>query len=149
MVRLILDSSAGGYPVVIGTNVQRELRNGGGVVFVGVDVASHVGVYVAHVQGADLCALARELQTQRIRERPFRRLGGAVGAGPGDAQPGQRRQDVQHRAVALRGQLGRRLTIHTLPDLHFVHDNSTVRGIEMSRLIDEANATRAKDADEN
>jgi ribosome-binding factor A len=49
----------------------------------------------------------------------------------------------------LRGQLGRRLTIHTLPDLHFVHDNSTVRGIEMSRLIDEANASRAKDADEN
>jgi len=48
----------------------------------------------------------------------------------------------------LRGQLGRRLSIHTLPDLHFVHDNSTVRGIEMSRLIDEANATRAKDADD-
>ncbi|MFJ9533869.1 30S ribosome-binding factor RbfA [Herbaspirillum sp. NPDC101396] len=49
----------------------------------------------------------------------------------------------------LRGQLGRRLTIHTLPELHFVHDNSTARGIEMSRLIDEANATRAKDADES
>jgi ribosome-binding factor A len=43
----------------------------------------------------------------------------------------------------LRTQLGRRLTIHTLPELHFVHDNSTARGIEMSRLIDEANATRA------
>jgi 3-dehydroquinate synthase len=27
LVRLILDSSAGGYPVVIGVNVQRELRN--------------------------------------------------------------------------------------------------------------------------
>ncbi len=27
MVRLILDSSAGGYPVLIGTNLQRELRN--------------------------------------------------------------------------------------------------------------------------
>jgi len=49
----------------------------------------------------------------------------------------------------LRTQLGRRLTIHTLPELHFVHDNSTARGIEMSRLIDEANATRAKDADED
>lgn len=45
----------------------------------------------------------------------------------------------------LRTQLGRRLTIHTLPELHFVHDNSTARGMEMSRLIDEANATRAKD----
>jgi len=46
----------------------------------------------------------------------------------------------------LRMQLGRRLTIHTLPELHFVHDTSTVRGIEMSRLITEANATRAKDS---
>jgi ribosome-binding factor A len=48
----------------------------------------------------------------------------------------------------LRMQLGRRLTIHTLPELHFVHDTSTVRGIEMSRLIAEANATRAKDAED-
>jgi ribosome-binding factor A len=49
----------------------------------------------------------------------------------------------------IRGQLGRRLTIHTLPELHFVHDTSTSRGMELSRLIDEANATRAKDADES
>ncbi|CAN5264647.1 30S ribosome-binding factor RbfA [soil metagenome] len=48
----------------------------------------------------------------------------------------------------IRGQLGRRLTIHTLPELHFVHDTSTARGMELSRLIDEANANRAKDADE-
>ncbi|MEC5215473.1 ribosome-binding factor A [Actimicrobium sp. GrIS 1.19] len=45
----------------------------------------------------------------------------------------------------IRGQLGRRLTVHTLPELHFVHDTSTSRGIELSRLIDEANATRSKD----
>jgi ribosome-binding factor A len=48
----------------------------------------------------------------------------------------------------IRNQLGRRLTIHTIPELHFVHDTSTVRGMELSKLIDEANATRAKDADE-
>lgn len=48
----------------------------------------------------------------------------------------------------IRGQLGRRLTIHTLPELHFVHDTSASRGMELSRLIDEANASRAKDADE-
>ncbi|ABR88918.1 Ribosome-binding factor A [compost metagenome] len=48
----------------------------------------------------------------------------------------------------IRGQLGRRLTIHTLPELHFVHDTSTARGIEMSKLIDEANASRAKDAED-
>lgn len=51
-------------------------------------------------------------------------------------------------ASFLRMQLGRRLKIHTLPELHFVHDTSTVRGIEMSRLIAEANATRAKDAED-
>jgi ribosome-binding factor A len=47
----------------------------------------------------------------------------------------------------IRGQLGKRLHIHTLPQLHFVHDTSTSRGIEMSRLIDQANATRAADAE--
>ncbi len=52
---------------------------------------------------------------------------------------------LKKAAGFLRTQLGRRLSIHTLPELHFVHDNSTARGIEMSRLIDEANATRAKD----
>lgn len=48
----------------------------------------------------------------------------------------------------IRNQLGRRLTIHTIPELHFVHDISPARGMELSKLIDEANATRAKDADE-
>jgi len=51
-------------------------------------------------------------------------------------------------AKFIRGQLGRRLTIHTTPELHFVHDTSTSRGVAMSKLIDEANATRAKDADD-
>ena len=51
-----------------------------------------------------------------------------------------------HKAAGyIRIQLGKRLSIHTLPELHFVHDTSTARGIQMSRLIDEANATRAKD----
>ena len=48
----------------------------------------------------------------------------------------------------LRVQLGKRLSIHTLPELHFVHDTSTSRGSALSRLIDQANATRALDADE-
>jgi ribosome-binding factor A len=47
----------------------------------------------------------------------------------------------------LRNLLGKRLHIHTLPALHFVHDTSTSRGMEMSALIDAANATRAKDDD--
>jgi ribosome-binding factor A len=49
----------------------------------------------------------------------------------------------------IRGQLGRRLTIHTTPELHFVHDTSTARGIELSKLIDEANASRARDFDQD
>jgi ribosome-binding factor A len=45
----------------------------------------------------------------------------------------------------LRNQLGKRLHIHTLPQLHFVHDTSTMRGMAMSALIDQANATRSLD----
>ncbi|HWT71129.1 MAG TPA: 30S ribosome-binding factor RbfA [Oxalicibacterium sp.] len=55
---------------------------------------------------------------------------------------------LQAASGYLRKELGRRLTIHTLPELHFVHDTSTARGIEMSKLIDEANASRAADAEE-
>jgi ribosome-binding factor A len=49
----------------------------------------------------------------------------------------------------LRNQLGKRLHIHTLPQLHFLHDVSAARGMAMSALIDKANATRAADADED
>jgi ribosome-binding factor A len=52
---------------------------------------------------------------------------------------------LQTASGFIRNQLGKRLHIHTLPELHFVHDTSTIRGMEMSKLIDEANATRAKD----
>ena len=47
----------------------------------------------------------------------------------------------------MRGQLGKRLHIHTLPMLHFVHDTSTARGMELSLLIDQANSTRSLDDD--
>jgi ribosome-binding factor A len=47
----------------------------------------------------------------------------------------------------IRNVLGKRLHIHTLPQLHFVHDTSTARGMEMSLLIDAANASRAADAE--
>jgi ribosome-binding factor A len=48
----------------------------------------------------------------------------------------------------IRGQLGRRLTIHTIPELHFVYDTSTARGMQLSKLIDEANATRSRDPEQ-
>jgi ribosome-binding factor A len=41
----------------------------------------------------------------------------------------------------LRMHLGKCLHIHTLPQLHFVHDTSTMNGIAMSKLIDQAMAT--------
>jgi ribosome-binding factor A len=40
----------------------------------------------------------------------------------------------------LRRELGKRLHIHTLPELHFVYDNSIEHGASMSLLIDQANA---------
>ncbi|HVK94842.1 MAG TPA: 30S ribosome-binding factor RbfA [Noviherbaspirillum sp.] len=55
-----------------------------------------------------------------------------------------------HKAAGfIRGQLGRRLTIHTTPEIHFVHDVSPARGMELSKLIDEANATRSKDSEQD
>ena len=54
---------------------------------------------------------------------------------------------LQSSSGYVRGLLGKRLHIHTLPQLHFVHDTSTSRGMEMSLLIDKANATRAADAE--
>lgn len=40
----------------------------------------------------------------------------------------------------LRRELGRRIHIHTLPELHFIYDNSIEHGASMSLLIDQANA---------
>ncbi|MBS1187769.1 MAG: ribosome-binding factor [Burkholderiaceae bacterium] len=57
-------------------------------------------------------------------------------------------EGLSRSAGFLRNQLGKRLHIHTLPQLTFVHDMSTVRGMAISSLIDQANASRAKDADE-
>ncbi|SDV47624.1 30S ribosome-binding factor RbfA [Chitinasiproducens palmae] len=45
----------------------------------------------------------------------------------------------------LHNLLFKRLRIHTVPTLHFFHDRTIERAVEMSQLIDRANATRAKD----
>ena len=52
-------------------------------------------------------------------------------------------EGLRHSAGFMRSQLGRRVRIHTNPELRFVHDTSVSRGVELSRLIDEANAKRA------
>jgi len=46
----------------------------------------------------------------------------------------------------LRMHLGKVLHIHTLPQLHFVHDNSTMNGMAMSKLIDLAIASNTTEA---
>jgi ribosome-binding factor A len=65
---------------------------------------------------------------------------------PDDAETVARTRTGLARAAGfLRGQLGRRVRIHTTPELRFVHDTSTAHGIEMSKLIDEAVSRRAED----
>lgn len=54
-----------------------------------------------------------------------------------------------HRASGfLRRELGRRIRIHTLPELHFHYDASVERGAALSALIDEAVAQDRKLDDE-
>ncbi|WP_323004147.1 30S ribosome-binding factor RbfA [Denitromonas sp.] len=51
----------------------------------------------------------------------------------------------------LRRELGRRIRIHSTPELHFIYDASVERGAQLSALIDKAvheDQARAKPADE-
>lgn len=45
---------------------------------------------------------------------------------------------LREKAGYLHSLLFKRLHIHTVPTLHFHHDESVARGVEMSRLIDQA-----------
>jgi ribosome-binding factor A len=45
---------------------------------------------------------------------------------------------LQHSASFLRRELGRRVRIHHVPELHFVFDPSVQEGSRLSKLIDEA-----------
>ena len=51
---------------------------------------------------------------------------------------------LKRAAGFLRRELGRRIHIHTLPELHFVYDNSLERGMSLSQLIDQANSVSAE-----
>ena len=55
-------------------------------------------------------------------------------------------EGLQAAAGFVRGRIGRRVRIHTTPDVRFVHDASTARGMAMSSLIDAALASSASDA---
>lgn len=56
---------------------------------------------------------------------------------------------LQRASGFLRRELGKRIHIHTLPQLHFIHDNSIERGASLSELIDKANAVSGADTDES
>lgn len=56
-------------------------------------------------------------------------------------------QGLKQASGFLRRELGRRVRIHTTPELHFVHDASLERGADLSRLIDEANRLHGEDAE--
>jgi ribosome-binding factor A len=58
----------------------------------------------------------------------------------------QQNQDALNEAAGyLRNGLFKRLQIHTVPTLHFHFDRTTERAAELSALIQQANATHAKD----
>jgi ribosome-binding factor A len=52
---------------------------------------------------------------------------------------------LNEAAGYLRNGLFKRLHIHTVPTLHFHFDRTTERAAELNILINQANATRAKD----
>ncbi len=66
---------------------------------------------------------------------------------PDEAAVAETLAGLRRAAGFLRSQLGRRVRIHTTPELRFVHDRSTEHGIAMSKLIDEANRRQAADDD--
>ena len=45
---------------------------------------------------------------------------------------------LRRASIFLRRELGRRVRIHTTPELHFVYDASIARGNQLSQLIDQA-----------
>ena len=61
------------------------------------------------------------------------------------AEPEAAAAALNEKAGYLHSLLFKRLHIHTVPTLHFHHDTSVEHAIEMSKLIHQANADRAKD----
>ncbi|MCL2658799.1 MAG: 30S ribosome-binding factor RbfA [Betaproteobacteria bacterium] len=61
-------------------------------------------------------------------------------------------QGLRHAGGFLRRELGRRIRIHTIPELHWVYDRSIEQGAQLSALIDEAvrsDADAAAESDSN
>ncbi|MGB4812654.1 MAG: 30S ribosome-binding factor RbfA [Methylophilaceae bacterium] len=56
-------------------------------------------------------------------------------------------QGLEKSAGFLRTQLGKRMLLRTVPQLHFVYDISIDNGLKMDKLIDEALASSPKIAE--
>ena len=65
------------------------------------------------------------------------------------SDPAQCEAGLAAAAGMLRNKIFKKLRIHTVPTLHFVHDTSVGRGFEMDRVINEAmRQTRAVETNE-
>lgn len=65
------------------------------------------------------------------------------------SDPAQCEAGLAAAAGMLRNKIFKKLRIHTVPTLHFVHDTSVERGFEMDRVINEAmRQTRAIETNE-
>ena len=65
------------------------------------------------------------------------------------SDPAQCEAGLAAAAGMLRNKIFKKLRIHTVPTLHFVHDTSVERGFEMDRVIHEAmRQTRAVETNE-
>jgi ribosome-binding factor A len=51
---------------------------------------------------------------------------------------------LQHTAGFLRSELGHRMKLYSVPQLHFAYDDSIESGLRLSQLIDEAVASDRK-----
>ena len=56
---------------------------------------------------------------------------------------------LKQAAPRLRHELGQRMRIRTVPELHFVHDESIERGSRLTSLIEQAVKSDHPDHDEN
>lgn len=62
----------------------------------------------------------------------------------GRAAAPEAEQALQHAAGFLRSALSHRLSLYSVPQLHFAYDDSIESGIELSQLIDDALAADRK-----
>jgi ribosome-binding factor A len=65
------------------------------------------------------------------------------------AQQDAAARGLAHAAGFLRGQIGRRIKLHTTPELHFVFDESVERGDRLSQLIARAVESGQQSPDED